>query len=115
VTATGFADLAGATPWEELLVLAEREHACAQAGDWEGVAALGADRARRSAALAAVPPAAALAPLRRLEAVQQEIVALLVAARADTVRELGRIDRGRSAVRGYGAGAASPARLHGTA
>ncbi len=104
-----------ATPWEELVALAEREHACAQAGDWEGVVALGADRAQHSAALPAAPPAAALPALRRLEALQQDIVALLVAARADTVRELGRIDRGRSAVRGYGAGAAAPARLRGTA
>ncbi len=102
------------TPWEELLALAEREHACARAGDWGGVAALGADRAHRAAALPAVPPAAALPALQRLAAVQEELVALLVAARAATTRELGRIDRGRSAVRGYGATAAAPARLHGT-
>ena len=63
-----------------------------------------------------MPPADARPALERLAAVQDELVALLAVARVDTLRELGRLDRGRTVVRGYGAtGAPAAARLDGTA
>jgi hypothetical protein len=99
-------------PYQDLLRLAEQEVALAREGRWEELpAALGA-RARHAAALSAQPPAAARQALERVAVLGQELEALTAAARAETVRELGTLRRGRGAVRGYGsagtvAGAAS--------
>jgi hypothetical protein len=94
------------TAWEQLVARAERELALAREGRWEELAAAGAERARLAAALPA--PAPALRPLlERLAAAQDELTALLTAARADTARELGALRRGRGAVRGYAAVAAA--------
>ena len=48
---------------------------------------------------APVPQARPL--LERLALVQEQLTALLTAARAETARELGTLNRGRGAVRGY--------------
>lgn len=87
-------------PWQHLLARAEGELALAREGRWEELAAAGAERTRLAAALPA--PAPALRPvLERLALVQDELTSLLTAARAQTARELGALDRGRGAVRGY--------------
>ena len=87
-------------PWQDLLARAERELALAREGRWEELAAAGAERTRLAAALPA--PAAPVRPLlERLALVQEQLTALLTAARAQTARELGTLRRGRGAVRGY--------------
>jgi hypothetical protein len=88
------------TPWQELLAGAERELALAREGRWEELAAAGAERTRLAAAMPAPAPAARPV-LERLALVQEQLTALLAAARAETARELGRLSRGRGAVRGY--------------
>ena len=88
-------------PWQDLLARAEREHALAREGRWEELAEAGAERARAAAALPAPTPA--VRPLlERLAVVQEALTTLLLAARAETARELGTLSRGRGAVRGYG-------------
>jgi hypothetical protein len=94
-------------PWEDLLALAEREHALALEGRWEELAEAGAERSRAAAALPAPTPA--VRPLlERLALVHERLTALLVTARAETARELGTLDRGRGAVRGYAPSAVAP-------
>ena len=92
--------------YEDLLARAEGELVLAAEGRWEELVAAGAERAGLAASLPPAPPAAQPV-LLRLAAVQQELTARISAARADVLRELGTIRRGRGAVRGYaGAGAA---------
>ncbi len=98
-----------AAPWAELVALAERERALALAGRWEEVVEASSARVARARTLGP-PPAAARGHLERLVALQAQIDASLAAARAFTLRELGGLQRGRSAVRGYGAGALAAAR-----
>src|SRR5690242_12117828 len=87
-------------PWQDLLARAERELVLAREGRWEELAVAGAERTRFAAALPA--PVPAVRPvLERLALIQEQLGALLVAARAETARELGTLDRGRGAVRGY--------------
>jgi hypothetical protein len=94
-------------PWQDLLARAERELSLAREGRWEELAEAGAERARLSASLPA--PAPAVRPLiERALHVQAQIDQLLTAARAHTARELGALDRGRGAVRGYAAAAGGP-------
>lgn len=95
-------------PWQDLLARAEGELALARDGRWEELALAGAERTRLAAALPAPAPAARPV-LERLALVQEQLTALLTAARAETARELGALDRGRGAVRGY-ASAVSAAR-----
>jgi hypothetical protein len=86
--------------WEDLLARAERERALAAEGRWEELAAAGAERAR--VAMTLPPPSREARPLLvRLAQVQDELTAALVAARAETARELASLARGRGAVRGY--------------
>ena len=86
--------------WQDLLARAERELTLAREGRWEELAEAGAERVRLATALPA--PAPGVRPLlERLALVQAQITALLTAARAETARELGTLDRGRGAVRGY--------------
>ena len=94
-------------PWQDLLARAEGELALAREGRWEELAAAGAERARRAAALPAPAPQARPV-LERLALVQQQLTAQLTAARAQTARELGTLSRGRGAVRGYAAAAGGP-------
>jgi len=86
--------------WQDLLARAEGELALAREGRWDELAAAGAERARLAAALPAPAPQARPL-LERLALVQQQLTALLTAARAETARELGTLSRGRGAVRGY--------------
>ena len=93
-------------PWQDLLARAERELALARDGRWEELAEAGAERTRAAAALPA--PVPAVRPLlERLALVQEQLTALLTAARAETARELGTLSRGRGAVRGYAPAAAA--------
>jgi hypothetical protein len=89
-------------PWQDLLARAERELALAREGRWEELAAAGAERTRIAATLPAPVPAV-LPLLERLALVQDQLTALLGAARAETARELGSLSRSRGAVRGYAA------------
>ena len=87
-------------PWQDLLARAERELELAREGRWEQLAAAGTERTRFAATLPA--PVPAVRPLlERLALVQDQLTALVTAARAETARELGTLSRGRGAVRGY--------------
>ena len=94
-------------PWQDLLARAERELALAQAGRWEELAGASAERTRLVATLPAPIPAV-LPLLERLALVQEQLTALLSAAREQTARELGTLNRGRGAVRGYAPVAGAP-------
>jgi len=83
-----------------LLALAERELDLVQAGAWEDLAALAQERAALVATLGAPSPADRPA-LERLAGRQQLVSAALARAGAETSAELGRLGRGRGAVRGY--------------
>jgi hypothetical protein len=94
-------------PWQDLLARAERELTLAREARWEELAEAGAERVRLAAALPA--PAPAVRPLlERLALVQEQLASLLTAGRAQTARELGALDRGRGAVRGYATAPAAP-------
>jgi hypothetical protein len=97
-------------PYEDLLAGAERELELAAAGRWEELAAAAAERVRAATSLGPAP-AAAEPILRRLAFLQDELGAIVLAARADTARELTGLHRGRGAVQGY----AAPAALGGSA
>jgi len=97
-----------AQPWADLVTLAERELGLALEGRWEEAAEASSSRLTTSLALGA-PPADARPHLERLVELQAEITAGLASARAFTASKLGRMDRGRMAVRGYGAGFAAAA------
>ena len=88
-------------PWQDLLARAERELALAREGRWEELAVAGAERTRLAAAALPAPVPAVRPLLERLALVQDQLTELLTAARADTARELGTLNRGRGAVRGY--------------
>jgi hypothetical protein len=90
------------SPYAELVALAERERDLIREGHFEEAAEVSSTRLQASLALG-VPPADAREQLERLVALQAEITACLTAARAFTARKLGEMNRGRSAVRGYGA------------
>jgi hypothetical protein len=87
-------------PWLDLLARAEAERALAADGRWEELAEAGAARSAFALTLPGAPPEARPV-LERLAAVQDELTALVVAARADTSRRLGGLHRGRGAMRGY--------------
>lgn len=94
------------SPWLDLLALAERERELAAEGRWDELVHAGAERAALAASLPPAPPAARPV-LERIAAVQQDLTAALLSARADTLRDLGTVRRGRGAVRGYAGGAAA--------
>jgi hypothetical protein len=87
--------------WPDVLALAERELELVRGGDAEALPAAIEERARVTAALGTPPRPV----LERLIAVQEQIVVELTLARDEVVRELGALERGRSAVRGYRASA----------
>jgi hypothetical protein len=93
--------MTSAAPWAQLVVLAERERELALAGRWEELAVAGDERVRAAQVLPA-PPEAAREHLARLSDLQAQITATVAAARAFTLRKIGSMDRGRTAVRGYG-------------
>jgi hypothetical protein len=83
--------------WPDVLALAERELELVRGGDAEALPAAIAERARLSATLGQAPRPV----LERLAEVQHQIVVELTLAREEILRELGALQRGRSAVRGY--------------
>jgi hypothetical protein len=89
------------TGWLGVLALAEHELELVRGNDVEGLPAAIEERARLAAALGAPPRPV----LERLLEVQEQIVVELTLAREGVVRELGALQRGRSAVRGYRASA----------
>ena len=95
-------------PWAELVELAERERDLVRDGRWEEVPAASARRLSAAQALGD-PPAAARGHLERLVELEHEIHAGLSAGRAFTLQKLGKIDHGRTALRGYGGGPSRPA------
>ncbi len=98
-------------PWSELVSLAEREYELARSGRWEEVAELSSERLRRSHALGRAP-ASARPQLERLARLQSQIDVALQLAHASAAQELAGVQRGRTAVRGYGATlAAAPSRV----
>ena len=86
--------------WTELLALAERELELVRGGDAGALPAAIEERARLAASLGAAP-ASARPVLERLAEVQHQILVELTLARGEIVRELGTLQRGRGAVRGY--------------
>ena len=93
--------------WQDLVALAERERELAADGRWEELAERMAERTRISASMPA-PTREAAPLLARLAELQAELSSTLTDARADTVRELGSLRRGQTAVRGYASAAATP-------
>lgn len=98
-------------PYERLAELAERELALVTAFEPDRLGELVALQQQRTtlvAALPARPPQAARAALLRAHACQERTTAALTVLCDQLGRELGTVDRGRRAARGYGA--AAPAR-----
>jgi hypothetical protein len=83
--------------WQEVLALAERELELVRGGDAEALPAAIAERAALAAPLGPAPRPV----LERLAEVQHQILVELTLAREEIVRELGALQRGRSAVQGY--------------
>jgi hypothetical protein len=97
-------------PWSALLARAAAERQLAAEGRWDELAASTAERVRLAVALGPAPRQARLV-LEALAAVQDELTATLLQARAETARELADVGRGRGAVAGYAATAqVAPAR-----
>jgi hypothetical protein len=89
-------------PWSEILARANAERALAAEGRWEELAESAAERVRLAASLGPAPRGARLA-LEALAVVQDELIATLETARAQTMRELAGLSAGRGAVAGYAA------------
>jgi hypothetical protein len=88
--------------WSELLARASAERRLAAEGRWDELAASTAERLRIAATLGPAPRGARL-DLEALAVVQQELIATLQAAHAQTQRELAGLSTGRGAVAGYAA------------
>jgi hypothetical protein len=95
-------------PWAELVELAERERDLVRDGRWDEVPAASAQRLSAAQALGD-PPAAARAHLERLVELEHEIHAGLSTGRAFTLQQLGKLDRGHTAMRGYSGRSPRPA------
>jgi hypothetical protein len=90
-------------PWAELVELAELELELVRDGRWEELPAATAHRLNASQALA-TPPAAARPQLERLVELQRDIHVGLSSGRAFTLKKLGSMSRGQTAMRGYAGG-----------
>ena len=100
----------------ELLALAERQLALADAGRWDDLLAAMEQFGHRAAALPGVAPASAAPALRRAAEIVAQVETRVRAGRLDCARELGRLQRGRGAVRSYGGTALAPgSQVDGTA
>jgi HEAT repeat protein len=95
-------------PWAELVALAERERDLVRDGRWDEVPAASAQRLSAAQALGD-PPAQAREHLVRLVELEHEIHAGLSTGRAFTLQQISKMDRGRTAMRGYGGGPSRPA------
>jgi hypothetical protein len=96
-------------PWTALLNRATAERQLAAEGRWEELAESTAERVRMAAALGPAPVGAKLV-LEALAVVQAELTATIARARAEVAREISALPKGRSAVAGYAAAQAAPAR-----
>ncbi len=95
-------------PYERLAELAERELALVTAFEPSRIGELVALQQTRTtlvASLPAIPPAAARPLLLRARECQERTTAALTVLCDQLNRELGFVDRGREAARGYGAAA----------
>jgi hypothetical protein len=95
-------------PWAELVALAEHELELVRDGRWEDVPAASAQRLSAAQSLGAPPPAARV-HLERLVELEAEIHAGLSTGRAFTLQQLGNMQRGHTALRGYNGGSPRPA------
>jgi hypothetical protein len=95
-------------PWAELVELAERELSLVRDGRWEELPAASAERLTIAEALG-TPPAEARPHLERLVELQLQIHAGIATARAFTQQKLGNLERGHTALVGYGGGNSRPA------
>lgn len=94
------------TPYERLAQLAERELALVTAFEPERIGELVALQQTRTTLVASLPerpPAAARAALLRAHEAQLRTTAALTVLCDQLGHELGDVDRGRQAARGYGA------------
>ena len=89
------------TAWADLEALAADEARAVADGRIGELAALNERRAELLAALPSPLPPESIAPLRRALAMQQTTASALGARRDALAAELGRLDRGRTGVRGY--------------
>ena len=96
--------------YAELAALAERELELVSAGDFDELPALQRERDALVASLPDTPPAAARPSLERAAQLQERVSAALSGAIADVGGEIDRVERGRTAVRGY-APATEPRRV----
>lgn len=92
----------------ELSDLADHQLELAAAGRWDDLVVAMEDFSHLAGSLPAAAPASALAALERLEETQRLLRARLDDARAGAARELGSLQRGRGAVRGYQVAALEP-------
>ena len=93
---------------DELLVIAERQLALAEAGAWDELVAAMELFHRRAAALPPIAPAAAAPVLARMGEIVARVEDRLRAARMDTARELAALQRGGGAARAYQGAALTP-------
>ena len=100
--------------WSELVTLAEHERDLVREGRWDEVPAASAALLSASEALGE-PPAEARPHLERLVELQGEIHAGLSAGRAFTLSKLGKMERGATAMRGYGYTAPAASSIDGRA
>ena len=97
-------------PYAELVALSERELELVTAGDLDELPELQHEREALVASLPEDPPASARGSLERAARLQAQTTAALAQAIRELGGELDRLDRGRSAIRGY-APAARPRHL----
>jgi hypothetical protein len=93
------------TPYERLVVLAERELALVTAFEPSRIGELVALQQTRTTLVASLPerpPAAAREALLRTRELQQRVTAALTVLCDQLSRDLTGLDRGRQAARGYG-------------
>jgi hypothetical protein len=95
-------------PWAALVELAEHELLLVREGRWDELAPVSAERSSAAEALG-TPPAEAREHLERLLELQREIHAGVATARAFTQQKLGNLERGHTALVGYGGGYSRPA------
>jgi hypothetical protein len=89
------------TAYDILADLAERELELVTAGALDGLAAVHAEREAVVADLPPRPPAEARAALERAAVAQARVTTALELRKRELAAELGRLGRGRTAVRGY--------------
>jgi HEAT repeat protein len=95
-------------PWADLVTLAEHELVLVRDARWDELPAASAQRMTAAEALGD-PPAEAREHLERLMEIQREIHAGVATARAFTQKKLGNLERGHTAMVGYGGGYRRPA------